>query len=331
MATFFPVSLTPVINTDGTRESGALAYFYLTGTTDDATVYQDSALGSAHAQPVEADADGVFPDVYLDDGVTYRCVIRNADDTTTYLDIDPINPTQTTIATLSATLNQAITASNAAQTAADTASAALETIQTQSADTYVAKSGDTLTGSLNVVVTDGGAADLAAYGNTITRVTAARYSSDANGVAFQCIKARGTYAAPTVVASNDTLGGILWRAYDGAAFRSPGTLNVNIVAATPSSTDMQARLICSLAAAGSSSASEIFRFGHASGFSMFGANPVIDQDRGFQLRSRTVTELGSLTPTAGRMFFCSNESGGAVPVFGDGTNWKRVTDRATMS
>lgn len=29
--------------------------------------------------------------------------------------------------------------------------------------------------------------------------------------------------------------------------------------------------------------------------------------------------------------YCTNEAGGEVPVFSDGTNWRRVTDRAVMS
>jgi hypothetical protein len=50
------------------------------------------------------------------------------------------------------------------------------------------------------------------------------------------------------------------------------------------------------------------------------------------LPSKTVLELSSLTPSpAGQFVYCSNESGGAVPAFSDGTNWRRVTDRAIVS
>lgn len=35
--------------------------------------------------------------------------------------------------------------------------------------------------------------------------------------------------------------------------------------------------------------------------------------------------------TAGEIIFVSNESGGAVLAFSDGTNWRRVTDRAIVS
>lgn len=34
---------------------------------------------------------------------------------------------------------------------------------------------------------------------------------------------------------------------------------------------------------------------------------------------------------AGRVVFVSDETGGAVLAFDDGSNWKRVTDRATVS
>jgi hypothetical protein len=44
----------------------------------------------------------------------------------------------------------------------------------------------------------------------------------------------------------------------------------------------------------------------------------------------TVGSLPSASP-AGQMIYVSNESGGAVIAFSDGTNWRRVTDRAVAS
>lgn len=38
-----------------------------------------------------------------------------------------------------------------------------------------------------------------------------------------------------------------------------------------------------------------------------------------------------VTAGAGTIIFVSNESGGAVLAFSDGTNWRRVTDRAIIS
>lgn len=34
---------------------------------------------------------------------------------------------------------------------------------------------------------------------------------------------------------------------------------------------------------------------------------------------------------AGVMIYVTDEAGGAVPAFSDGTNWRRVTDRAVVS
>jgi len=50
----------------------------------------------------------------------------------------------------------------------------------------------------------------------------------------------------------------------------------------------------------------------------------------FVLPSYTVSTLPAATP-AGQMVYVTNESGGAVPAFADGTNWRRVTDRAIVT
>jgi hypothetical protein len=50
----------------------------------------------------------------------------------------------------------------------------------------------------------------------------------------------------------------------------------------------------------------------------------------FVLPVYTVGTLPSATPAA-QMIYVSNETGGAVPAFSDGTNWRRVTDRAIVS
>lgn len=49
-----------------TVESGDLLYFYEVGTVTDLTVYTDFELTTPHAQPVVADSDGLFAEIYLD-------------------------------------------------------------------------------------------------------------------------------------------------------------------------------------------------------------------------------------------------------------------------
>lgn len=50
-----------------------------------------------------------------------------------------------------------------------------------------------------------------------------------------------------------------------------------------------------------------------------------------KLASFTVATVPSAANNARVMIYVSNETGGAVPAFSDGTNWRRVTDRAVIS
>lgn len=50
-----------------------------------------------------------------------------------------------------------------------------------------------------------------------------------------------------------------------------------------------------------------------------------------QLPSYTVATLPSAATYVRGLIYVSNEAGGAVPAFSDGTNWRRVTDRAVVS
>lgn len=43
------------------------------------------------------------------------------------------------------------------------------------------------------------------------------------------------------------------------------------------------------------------------------------------------TAMPDATFAAGQLIYVSNEAGGSVPAFSDGTDWRRVTDRAIVS
>ncbi len=58
--------------------SGALLYFYLSGTSTPADTYSDDSMTTAHANPVVADSGGLFPPIYTDQGVSYRAVLKTA-------------------------------------------------------------------------------------------------------------------------------------------------------------------------------------------------------------------------------------------------------------
>jgi hypothetical protein len=57
----------------------------------------------------------------------------------------------------------------------------------------------------------------------------------------------------------------------------------------------------------------------------------IINDAPMKLVNKTVSDLSTLISSVGAMVFCTNESGGAIPAFYDGTNWRRVSDRAIVS
>lgn len=50
-----------------------------------------------------------------------------------------------------------------------------------------------------------------------------------------------------------------------------------------------------------------------------------------QLPSYTVGSAPSASSNTGCLIYCTNDIGGAVPAFSDGSTWRRVTDRAPIS
>ena len=62
------------------------AYFYQAGTTTNITTYTTAALSVAHANPVVADANGVFAAIYINEAVnsTYRLQIKTSADVLVY-------------------------------------------------------------------------------------------------------------------------------------------------------------------------------------------------------------------------------------------------------
>ena len=60
-------------------------------------------------------------------------------------------------------------------------------------------------------------------------------------------------------------------------------------------------------------------------------NSLYNGDLPVQLPSHTVAALPSASTYVQGMIYVSDETGGAIPAFSDGTNWRRVTDRAVVS
>jgi hypothetical protein len=95
MATLFDPYV-QLVTSAGVPISGAKAYFYQAGTTTDITTYQDSGAITPHAQPVVADASGIFAPIYVNNS-TYKVVFKTAADVT-ILTVDNISLAGSTFA-----------------------------------------------------------------------------------------------------------------------------------------------------------------------------------------------------------------------------------------
>jgi hypothetical protein len=90
MATYF-APRAEIQDSSGNPYSGALAYFYATGTSTPKAVYTNEALTIAHANPVVADSSGRWPAIYLATDAAYSIVIKTAAGVTIYSE-DPHRP-----------------------------------------------------------------------------------------------------------------------------------------------------------------------------------------------------------------------------------------------
>lgn len=67
-----------VTDANGDPVSGALVYFYQTGTTTPITVYSDEALSVAHSQPVVADSGGLLAQVFYGGASSPKVVVKDS-------------------------------------------------------------------------------------------------------------------------------------------------------------------------------------------------------------------------------------------------------------
>lgn len=72
------------VSSNLTLLAGAKAYFYENGTSTPQDTYEDAGLSTPHTNPVEADAAGVFPPIYFDPELEYRCTLRTSADVLIY-------------------------------------------------------------------------------------------------------------------------------------------------------------------------------------------------------------------------------------------------------
>lgn len=158
-----------------------------------------------------------------------------------------------------------------------------------------------------------------------------RYSDDVTGASVRVGKARGEIGIGAAdVVNSDTLGQFDFEGRAGSVFATAARVTAQVVEASPSASALGGRLQFLANTPGTVTLATLLQMDTSTGFQAFGSNVFLDPNRNFQCRSYTVATLPAAT-TAAKILYVSNEAGGATIAFSDGTNWKRVSDLATVS
>lgn len=182
-------------------------------------------------------------------------------------------------------------------------------------------------GSFAIQNAGGSATTFSIVGESTTAGTVERNSTDSTGPAVSFRKSRGTIAARTIVATNDTVGSFNFNAYDGVTSRTVGTFHVRITEATPSTTAMGSQYRFSCYAPGTVTSTEALRMDHTNGLQGFGANTFLTTNRALVTRGGTLATLNAFTRLSGSFYYCSDLGGGSGFVIDDGTRLKRIGNR----
>lgn len=200
-------------------------------------------------------------------------------------------------------------------------------------DIWVEKAGDTMSSSLLI---NNGSVLSGAY--PIPGTTGFQIASNSNAGLFGFAPTTlfnaysftgGDVNSPGALASGNTIFRFVGGGWDSSAIAAGAQFTFQ-ASENWSTTAHGMRIVFITTTNGTTSNVERLRIADNGDIQMGGANTVINASRHHQLRSYTVAGLPSAA-TAGQMIYVSNETGGAVPAFSDGANWRRVTDRAIVS
>jgi hypothetical protein len=161
-----------------------------------------------------------------------------------------------------------------------------------------------------------------------------RYSSN-TAQSYQIFqKARGSLASPAAVSGGDAIGGFMQQAYDGGTWRTLVEIRGSVESYTGSD-DLSGVLDINTRPSGAAGVltNRMRVKGDGSvGIGTTSPSTTLHVNGPIRCGSYTVATVPSAaTVGAGTQIYVSNESGGGVPAFSDGINWRRVTDRAVIS
>ena len=161
-----------------------------------------------------------------------------------------------------------------------------------------------------------------------------RFSADALGPSIQLGKTRGTFAAPIINNSNDTLGGIIFYGYDGATFNIAGRLNGQADGAPVASSGNSPGRLAFLTTTAAGVETERMRV-TSGGDVGIGKTPsvgvMLDVAGPVRMGSYTLATIPAATLGAGLMAYVTNATPGAVLAVSNGTLWKLAGTQTTLA
>lgn len=160
--------------------------------------------------------------------------------------------------------------------------------------------------------------------DTSADIISSRFSGNTDPPTFSGYKARGTIAAPTQALAGDISVDFIGWSYDNGGTPAPrrnGSVQFIVVSNT-TTTNSEGRCVINTTPNASVTPSENARFDQSTGFSLFGANVVIDQNRDHLLRSYVIGSIPA--QTAGKISAVSTLGGGPGVVELDGTKIHRL-------
>ncbi len=156
----------------------------------------------------------------------------------------------------------------------------------------------------------GGGFNFSATGEASTTFQNVVFQSGANSPVYALRKGRGTIASPSVPLTGDVLGILRFGGYvaAGPTFGNSAEISAVVSETSYGPSALGGYLRVRLCPVGSPSLAEVARLDNENGLSLFGANPVIDQNRAHRLRAMTIA--GSVAPSvAGNLFYHSRRAG----------------------
>ncbi len=163
-----------------------------------------------------------------------------------------------------------------------------------------------------------GALDVIGTGAADTRIRTTRYQNNANGGAgLQLGHSRGTEGTPSALLSGDKLGQVLFVGDDGTSENSSGSFVRAYTTENWSSTAKGNQIRFETIPNGGDNTDLFIAF-------------IVSENGYPEVPEYTIATLPNVG-VGGGMIMVTDETGGYVQAFSDGTDWRRVTDRAIVA